>query len=469
MFKRLNKNYLILVISIAVFCFCSFASEAGAYLERDIIISPNPAKTSEDIQIKITASDPNEIIYLIDFAVLKKGSNVEVESGSYDCTNDTNVPVSSCEKTFIIQLPEGEYDVVGFIGLKVLKPTDPESIALDKKILTVNESGSFSESNIDSPIITDIKYYKDASISISGLKFCSIGNDFGLSKITVYFDQSSSGGVKDSTNPIAPPNSTCETLYVKVPSTIIPDKDMDIIVGNTNGFSESRTLSFNELKDNPDGYSYTHNLHNYGLQATWPASPFGTSLEAGSIVILIKYIYEWLVSLGGFAVFVVLIIAGIQYLTSSGNSGKMKSAMDRITSAVMGLVLLLGSFIILNTINPQLTQLKEPSLPSTANQEWGGADIDLQIESKPCEKVELYTNEGLIVYIYGDPIEKNWDSTKTITSIKIAGGCQVLLYRLASFSTNNDNPYVSVPVSVNNFKGTYGVNTFRSIRISQLE
>ena len=95
-------------------------------------------------------------------------------------------------------------------------------------------------------------------------------------------------------------------------------------------------------------------------QVTWPASPFGTSLGYDSqLHDFVKYIYEWGVSLGGIVVFVMLVWAGIQYLVSTGNPGIMSDALKRIKSAILGLILLLVSFLILNTINPQLTKLKE--------------------------------------------------------------------------------------------------------------
>ena len=99
------------------------------------------------------------------------------------------------------------------------------------------------------------------------------------------------------------------------------------------------------------------------LLVDWPDSPgipTGTSLDEDSkLQHIIKYFYEWAVALGGLAVFIVLVFAGIQYLASAGNPAQMTEAKGRIQSAVMGLVLLLGSLLILNTINPQLTTLGE--------------------------------------------------------------------------------------------------------------
>ena len=95
----------------------------------------------------------------------------------------------------------------------------------------------------------------------------------------------------------------------------------------------------------------------------WPGSPLGTSLTAcSSLTDLVKYFYEWAIALGGIAAFVALIIGGYYYLTSMGNAAQLQEAKDRISSAVFGLILLLGSWLLLNTINPELTTLRTPTL-----------------------------------------------------------------------------------------------------------
>lgn len=105
----------------------------------------------------------------------------------------------------------------------------------------------------------------------------------------------------------------------------------------------------------------------FALQGNYPPSPFGTKLTDNSTIgDLVMYIYQWGITLGGLALFVVLVIAGFQYLASAGSPTAMKSAKDRITSAGIGIAVLLGSYLILNTINPQLTSFpdSEIQLPS---------------------------------------------------------------------------------------------------------
>jgi len=132
----------------------------------------------------------------------------------------------------------------------------------------------------------------------------------------------------------------------------------------------------------------------FALQVAWPPSPLGTSLNDDSeLPTFIGYLYEWGISIGGFLVFIALIIAGFQYLGSIGNPAMMRGAKDRIISALLGLALLLGSWLILNTINPQLTKLQLPPFdpgeylkiekikPPSAD--------EIISKLKPCEKAEI--------------------------------------------------------------------------------
>jgi|GEM_PF-2909335 len=98
------------------------------------------------------------------------------------------------------------------------------------------------------------------------------------------------------------------------------------------------------------------------LLVDWPPSPMPPEFREihgeSELHEMIAYIYEWAIALGGIAVFVVLIIAGVQYLTSAGRPEAMRSARDRIQNAVIGIILLLSIWLILNTINPALTTLQ---------------------------------------------------------------------------------------------------------------
>ena len=95
------------------------------------------------------------------------------------------------------------------------------------------------------------------------------------------------------------------------------------------------------------------------MQVEWPQSPLGgyTLAPDSNLAQLVGYFFGWGVGLGGLAVFISLIIAGIQYITSIADPGKIKEAKDRIKSSLIGLVLLLSSWAIFQIINPNLTNL----------------------------------------------------------------------------------------------------------------
>ena len=124
-----------------------------------------------------------------------------------------------------------------------------------------------------------------------------------------------------------------------------------------------------------------------GLELKWPSSP-GTQIMltvSTPLPELVKYFYEWGIALGGLAVFIALVIAGFQYLTSVGNPAAMKEAMDKIQSAFLGLALLLGSWLILNTINPELTTLR---IPPTNWEDIGKLECDTATDCPDSQKYE---------------------------------------------------------------------------------
>jgi len=126
------------------------------------------------------------------------------------------------------------------------------------------------------------------------------------------------------------------------------------------------------------------------LGIDWPNSPLGTSIaRCTNVTGMVKYLYEWGIALGGLVTFIALIIGGFQYLTSMGEPAKITEAKDRIQSAFLGLILLLSSWLILTTINPQLTTFKaELELVEITPEK-----LELpRTELKPCEFVHLYEN-----------------------------------------------------------------------------
>lgn len=79
-----------------------------------------------------------------------------------------------------------------------------------------------------------------------------------------------------------------------------------------------------------------------------------------------KYIFNFSIAIFGLVVFGVLIKGGALYMTSVGDPAKLQDAKKQISSAILGLVILLLSYLILTTINPQLVMFKLPFLVPAA-------------------------------------------------------------------------------------------------------
>ncbi len=90
----------------------------------------------------------------------------------------------------------------------------------------------------------------------------------------------------------------------------------------------------------------------------------GIDYIENSLAEYIKIIYRFALGLSGLLVFIMIVWGGIQYTISAGDTGLISDARDRIFQAILGMLLLFLSYIILNTINPDLISLREPNVDS---------------------------------------------------------------------------------------------------------
>lgn len=74
----------------------------------------------------------------------------------------------------------------------------------------------------------------------------------------------------------------------------------------------------------------------------------------------IARIYRYTVGIGGILATVMIIFGGIVYLTAGGNTGRIGEAKEYISNALIGLVLLFTSYLLLQTLNPDLVKLSMP-------------------------------------------------------------------------------------------------------------
>ncbi len=87
---------------------------------------------------------------------------------------------------------------------------------------------------------------------------------------------------------------------------------------------------------------------------------FGGKTEFAHIGEFIQFIYNYGIILASIISVIMIIVAGLQWTMSGGNTSTIDSAKKRIGGAIVGLVIALLSYTILFAINPQLLNLRLP-------------------------------------------------------------------------------------------------------------
>ena len=85
---------------------------------------------------------------------------------------------------------------------------------------------------------------------------------------------------------------------------------------------------------------------------------------------VIQSIFNLALLVSGILAFGAVIYGAFMYTFSAGNPGMQSDARDQIMQAFLGLALLLGSYLVLNTINPNLTRISLSPLPAITAPEW---------------------------------------------------------------------------------------------------
>lgn len=84
------------------------------------------------------------------------------------------------------------------------------------------------------------------------------------------------------------------------------------------------------------------------------------------IATYIPAVFTLLIAIAGGLAVIMIVIGGFQYVSTDSLTGK-KEGKERITNAIIGLLLAIASYIILNTINPQILNfnLRIPGAPQS--------------------------------------------------------------------------------------------------------
>ena len=88
--------------------------------------------------------------------------------------------------------------------------------------------------------------------------------------------------------------------------------------------------------------------------------------ECGGIGKYISTVYTWGLSVVGILAVVMMMIGGLIWTTAGGSATHIATAKQYIGGAISGLVLLLVSYLLLETINPELVSLKPLKIKPTS-------------------------------------------------------------------------------------------------------
>lgn len=175
-----------------------------------------------------------------------------------------------------------------------------------------------------------------------------IASSFGLSSIAVSAPPAAEKKVwtKTECESVKRPDGSASNLWIP------PGHDMAAVSGNYCFVVPRETT----LQISLGGTTTISGLHNY-----------------------INVAYKYALGLGVVVMIITIMVSGIQWMVS-GMVDTINDAKQRIMNATLGLLLLFGAHTLLNTINPQLTQLRTPPIHAIRPD-----SFDTKQEGKRCD------------------------------------------------------------------------------------
>jgi hypothetical protein len=96
--------------------------------------------------------------------------------------------------------------------------------------------------------------------------------------------------------------------------------------------------------------------------ALGPGPTISGNIDTTNFARFMSQIYLYAIAVAGLLAVIMCIFGGYLVMSARGDGAQASKGRDFIYSSLVGLVLLLSAFLILNTLNPDLTMLDIPSL-----------------------------------------------------------------------------------------------------------
>ncbi|MBU0732041.1 hypothetical protein KKC88_04135 [Patescibacteria group bacterium] len=100
------------------------------------------------------------------------------------------------------------------------------------------------------------------------------------------------------------------------------------------------------------GAAYSQGVFAYKLEV-----PLGSATEVNSLPEYITIIYRFAMGIISLLCVLMIVFGGFSWITAAGNEQRIGNAKSTILGAIIGLIIALGSYTLLNTISPNLTNL----------------------------------------------------------------------------------------------------------------
>ncbi|MBU6141791.1 hypothetical protein KGO95_01560 [Patescibacteria group bacterium] len=151
----------------------------------------------------------------------------------------------------------------------------------------------------------------------------------------------------------------------------------------------------------------SQHVDSYAVKYTIPCQPTaGGTCPAESNSSPAAYIvrlYQFGLMIVGLLAFGAIVYGALKYILSAGNMADQSDAKDQITQALWGVVLLLGAYTLLYTINPRLVSLSNPeivplnvsALQSPSGNGTPGSQIPTAAGPGGDPLCKLYVNSGI--------------------------------------------------------------------------
>jgi len=193
----------------------------------------------------------------------------------------------------------------------------------------------------------------------------------------------------------------------------------------------------------------------YALETQYPEIAGKTITQETTPAGYVVYFFYLVMALGSVLVFITLVMAGIDFVTAGGEPSKISEGKKKIMSAIIGLVVLLSAFLILNSINPELLNIKLEKLECSAG-------IPVVIQDADGKKTEQCISAD-IKNIEGEIIEtKEWSFSGCL--LKEAYFCSEPDFRGACNKVSDPKSQYYTCQPNYEFKNSTSLNGIKSIR-----